>query len=119
MILGAEIALIVMGVYALITGKLLTSKKSKYVLQGWPARVIGLICLLPIPLAFVTSVVVATIFLTLGKPVNQESFFLVGAGIEIGVLILCVIVVTILERTYRTPVQQAQQLEPSAAEGRL
>ena len=103
MILGAEIALIVMGVYALITGKLLTSKKSQYSIQGWPARVIGLICLLPIPLAFVTSVIVATIFLALGKPVDRDSFFLVGAGIEIGVLILCVIVATILERTYRTP----------------
>lgn len=112
MILGAEIAMLVMGVYALAAGKLMSSKKAKYVVRGWPARIIGIICLLPIPLAFLTSAVVAALFIAQGKPVTKESFFWVGTGIEAGAVVLCVVVATILERSYRTPVQQTEKLEP-------
>ena len=103
MILGAEIALFVMGVYALVTGKLLHSKNATTTVRGWPARVIGIICLLPIPVAFAVSAVVAAVFVMQGKPVTQDSFFWVGTGIEAGVLVLCVIAMTILTYVYQTP----------------
>jgi hypothetical protein len=49
MVLGAEIVLVVMGIYALVTGKLTLSKKRK--LRGNPARIAGLIMISPIILA--------------------------------------------------------------------
>lgn len=40
MIVGAEIALLVIGLYALFAGKLPTNKKAKYVVQGWISALI-------------------------------------------------------------------------------
>lgn len=49
MILGVEIVLLIMGIYALVAGKLTLSKKMK--LKGSSARIAGLIMISPIVLA--------------------------------------------------------------------
>ena len=105
MIIGAEVALLIMGLYALFAGKLMTNKKAKYVVQGWAARLIGVICLLPIPLSTVICMAVIVILTARGRPVTKESFFWVGTAIEGSILLACFITVLILSRVYRTPVQ--------------
>ncbi len=91
MIIGAEVALLIIGLYALIKGKLPTSKKAKHVVQGRPARVIGIIGLLPLPLSFAVVAVVVAVFIAQGKPVDQESFFWVGTAIEGSIVLACAV----------------------------
>jgi len=108
MILGAEIAMLVMGFYALITGKFPTNKKAKYVLQGWPVRLIGMICLLPIPGSFLAGVVLAIWWVAQGKDVTDRSFFWAGTAIEGSVLAACLLAITIVSRVNRIPVEGSQ-----------
>src|SRR5438552_14838385 len=72
MIIGAEIALLFIGLYALIKGQLPTNKKSKHVVRGWPARVIGIIALLPIPVSFGLGLAVALLFVVQRKQVPGD-----------------------------------------------
>jgi hypothetical protein len=120
MIIGAEVAMLIMGLYALIAGRLMTGKKAKHVVQGWPARLIGVICLLPIPLAFAVGTAVAAILVALGRTVTRESFFWVGTAIEGSIVLACVVAVAILSRVYRTPVgpPQPDGADPGAAPDR-
>jgi hypothetical protein len=104
MIVGVEVALLCIGLYALFTGKLPASQKSEYIIQGLPARVIGLIGLLPIPLSFLVASAVAAWFVAQGKPVTRESFFWVGTAIEGSVLAMCFVAIAVMSRIYRTPV---------------
>ncbi len=104
MIIGAEVAMFVMGLYALIKGRLMTNKKAKFVVEGWPARVIGVICLLPIPMAIAVGILVAAIMVAQGKQVTEESFRWVGIAIEGSIVLICAITAGILARVYRTPV---------------
>ena len=104
MIIGAEIALLVVGIYALIAGKLPVAKRAKHVVTGWHARVIGVIALLPLPVSFVIASAVAMLFVARGKTITQESFFWVGTAIEGGVLLVCLLVIAILSRLWRIPV---------------
>jgi hypothetical protein len=62
MIIGVEIALLCLGLYAVIMGRFPFTKTAKHTVQGWPARVIGVIYLLPIPLSFVVATAVAASF---------------------------------------------------------
>jgi hypothetical protein len=105
MIIGAEIGLLVLGVYALIVGKLPTNKKSKYVLRGWPVRLIGIIAVLPIPMSFLVASMVAAFLVVQGKEVTRESFFWVGTAIEGSVLVICIAVIAVLSRLYRRPIE--------------
>ncbi len=86
----------------MITGRLSTGK---HVVQGWPARVIGVIGLSPVPLSFVAGIAVTALLLARGTPVTQQSFFWTGTLIEGSTVILCAMTMGILARVYRTPVE--------------
>jgi hypothetical protein len=100
----AEIALLLIGLYALITGRLLNSG-GKYVVQGWPARVIGIIGLLPIPVSLVFGIAVAALFVMQGREVTLASFFWVGTAIEAATIVVCVVAMVVLARVWREPVE--------------
>ncbi|HEY3788664.1 MAG TPA: hypothetical protein VGL71_07405 [Urbifossiella sp.] len=68
MILGIEIAMIIVGLVALIRGKM-TITKSK-VVEGLPARLLGLVALTPIPIALTVGVA----FVLIAAPNNPEKF---------------------------------------------
>jgi hypothetical protein len=106
MIVGAEVAQLCIGLYALFKGRMPTAKKSKYVVEGRPARVIGFIGLLPIPLSFLVGTAVGTWFLADGKLVTHESFFWVGTAIEGSIVALCFATIAVLARVYRSSVKQ-------------
>ena len=92
MIIGAEVTLLFIGLYALIAGKLPTNKKAKHIVQGWSARVIGVICLLPLPLAFLVNMAIAVLFAAQGRQVTRDSFFWVGTAIEGSIVVACLVV---------------------------
>jgi hypothetical protein len=105
MIIGAEIALLCIGLYALFAGKFPTNKKSKYVIEGGAARAIGLVCLFPIPLSLLAGIFIGVLLAAQGKPVTPESLSWVGPAIEVSILVACVVAVSVLSRIYRTPVK--------------
>ncbi len=56
MIIGAEIGLLIYGIIALIKGQFSMGKGKK--VQGSSARVLGIICMLPIPLAAIAGFII-------------------------------------------------------------
>ena len=121
MLIGAEIALLCVGLYALFAGKTLSNAKSTHVVRGTPARVIGAICVLPLPLAFLLGFAVAFGFAAQGIDITKDkSFFWVATAIEGGIILICVLMVVVLTRVYRTPLglptQEATETEVPASD---
>ena len=70
----ATVVLLVIGLYALITGKLRRFGAAlKYEVRGWPARFIGVFCLLPIPLSVAAGFVASMLMAAQGKDLADES----------------------------------------------
>src|SRR5688500_8932349 len=95
MILGAEIAMLVIGIYALVTGKLTLSKKK--VVQGTPARMIGIIGLLPLPLSFMAGVMYGATMAAQGKDfTTDKSAQWTMIGIEGGITLVAFLLILVL-----------------------
>lgn len=85
MILGAEIAMLILGLYALIAGKLKLSKMMD--LQGTRARIAGVIMMLPLPLAFGIGLVMGVM---IGMGVLPSSLQGWSWCIELVILVACI-----------------------------
>ncbi len=108
MIIGAEFAMLGIGIYILFKGKMFPNPKAKYVVQGWPVRVMGLIYILPIPLAIPAGIALGVWGVLQGKDVSGPSFFWVRTGMEGSIVVLCLVAAAIISRVYRVPVEKAQ-----------
>jgi hypothetical protein len=86
-ILGIEIGMLVMGIIALVTGKLTLSKKK--VVYGTPAKLLAIPLLLPIPLAIFLGLVVGVIMGLQGINPTAPSHRWVFALLELGPIALC------------------------------
>ena len=93
MILGIEIALLVVGVLALVRGKLPLDKS--HAVYGLPARFLGLIALTPLPASFVVVAAYTILNVPSGNPAAVDQFvadnrwilIAIEAGIAIGVAV--------------------------------
>jgi len=91
MILGIEIALIVVGLIGLVTGKLPLDKS--HAVHGWPARLLGLVALTPIPLSTLAIMAYLAVNAPTTDPValnqfvadNKLNMVIIEAAIAIGV----------------------------------
>ena len=101
MILVLEIVMAVMGIKALVTGKLqMTGSK---VVAGGAARVLGVILLTPVPIAAVAYIVIVFA----AAPANPEQYAednklmlaLVEAAVVIGILILVAVLCSMLGKS--------------------
>jgi hypothetical protein len=91
MILGMEIGMLAVGLYALVTGKFpVTRNRAVY---GAGARFLGLLSLMPLPLAFFAGVVVGTYQVVNGRSPTDPSLRWTLIAIEAGVVVLCALVV--------------------------
>jgi disulfide bond formation protein DsbB len=90
MILGLEIGLAIIGLIALFGGKFTISKTK--VVEGVPARLLGLLALTPFPLAFV--VVVG--YVAANAPANPEQFVADNQWTIIGIEAAIVITIAVL-----------------------
>jgi hypothetical protein len=94
MILGIEIALLVVGVLALVRGKLPLDKS--HAVYGLPARFLGLVALTPLPASFVVVAAYTVLNVPSGDPVavdqfvtdNRWTLIAIEAGIAIGVAVI-------------------------------
>ncbi|MCE9561934.1 MAG: hypothetical protein K8U57_07755 [Planctomycetes bacterium] len=90
MILGMEIAMLVIGFLALVRGKLTLSATK--VVEGMPARLLGMLAMTPLPLALMAGIAIA-VAQGPGDPEkfaedNRWTLIAIEAGIVIGVAVL-------------------------------
>ena len=82
MVLSLEIGLIVVGLIALVTGKVKLGKNR--VATGIPARIAGAFFLLPFPVAFAIGFAIGLSQASQGKRVDTEDWKLTLSLIELG-----------------------------------
>jgi len=92
MILGIEIALIVLGIMALVKGKIQLSKNR--VVQGTPARLLAIVCFAPLPLAFMSGIAYGAYLATQGGDLESHKWIFIA--IEAGVVVACLALLFIL-----------------------
>jgi hypothetical protein len=93
MILGLEIAMLIGGLVALVTGKLKLSQRM--VTEGVAARLAGAVFLLPLPMAFTIGMVIGFMQATQGKPMDGSfnwTLVLMEAGIVVGCLVVGLVI---------------------------
>ncbi len=89
-LLIAEIIMLIGGLVGLITGKIRLSKNME--LQGWRARVAGLILALPLPLAFGVGLVLGVL---VGAGVLPSSTTGLASLIELPIVLACLVAAVI------------------------
>lgn len=89
-----ELCLLVLGIITLVTGKINVSKDKMIV--GAPARWIGAVLLLPLPLAFLVGFVWGMMIAAQGRMPDPKELRTIGAVIEIGIFGLCMVVCLII-----------------------
>src|SRR5262245_20365085 len=90
MILILEIVMLIMGLVALIRGRIqLAGSRS---VEGPAARIAGMILMLPLPLAFAVGFYLGAQAVATGKNVTSGQFQLTLVLIELGLLVGCFIV---------------------------
>jgi len=102
MILGAELGILLFGLYVLFSGKYNLGKGR--VLTGAKARLLGVLCLLPIPLAFAAGVLAGLFMALTGGPAPST---LLTTVLEIVILVVVVVLVSGLGKMFYD--QQAPQ----------
>lgn len=105
MLLILEIAMLVAGLYALIKGKVpsFIVGGSHFEVKSAPARVMGLIMMLPIPATFVLTLVLAFVMGASGQ-VDQSTLNVVATALEIVLVVLAGVVTLILFYVFRKPI---------------
>jgi uncharacterized protein YqgC (DUF456 family) len=100
-----EVVMLLVGIYALIKGKLPFCKNAKHFIEAKPARIIGAICILPAPLSIGATMAVAAAMAASGRAVARDSLFWVGIGIELSAVIVCAVAAGVVARIYRKPME--------------
>src|SRR5262245_3653486 len=93
MILGVEIALLIMGIMALSKGKLTLTKQR--VVHGQPAQLLGLLACAPLPLSFLVGMAYARVKGNVTNP-PTDSVRWTLVGIEAGICLGCLALVYII-----------------------
>src|SRR5262245_59526432 len=109
MILGMEIALTVLGLYMLITGKAL----GKNAVPHWQFRLVGGFALTVLPVALVAVVIYGVVW-AMNHPGSDPQTIQAqvtgpARGIEFGIVVLWAIIATVWERSVRKRATAAQQ----------
>jgi hypothetical protein len=106
-----EVALAVYGLMALVKGRMSLGKK---VVVGTPARVLGLLAMAPLPIAFTAGVIYGAQQAAAGKGQLGNDDTLTLAAIEAGIVIVTALVVFGIAATLAIPVEEADRLERRA-----
>ncbi len=95
MMLGIEAILFIVGLMTRTKGEMPTNDRSAYLIQGLPARMIGVIMLLPIPLTCVARLIWVIVQ---GEPIG----YWMATALEAMCIALCIASVISLRIRYRT-----------------
>lgn len=67
-----EILMLIFGIIALIRGRFLLTRAKE--VRGWPARIIGVLLIMPFPMSFIAGMVLGAVFMALGKSIDGQEF---------------------------------------------
>ena len=97
-----EIVMLIFGIITLIRGKF-TLTRGKEV-RGVPARVIGLVLMLPFPLSLALDLLAGIVLAILGKPPTEQEATTIGVVIEVCIVALCFITAIVMANVYSQPI---------------
>jgi hypothetical protein len=103
-----QIAMLVMGVIAIVKGQIKLSPRR--VVDGVPARVIGVVLIMPLPLALFLGFVVGFGLAAQGKNVDRNTMLIVSP-IDIGVVVLALVISLIIGLATSHPVEKRRRRE--------
>jgi len=109
MILGMEIGLLIAGIIALATGKMKLSKTKAAV--GAPARIAGIIAILPLPLSFMVGVAIGAASVAQGRSVDDIKW--TATAIEIAILLACLTASLIIAYAKAQPIEPPSPPRPA------
>lgn len=110
MILGVEIAMLILGFVALRTGKLtLTSTR---VVRGAAARALGVLCLMPIPLSYAVGFFIGVVITSAQGSFDPKPYFWSMAGLEGGMAVLCIVLIYAIGWPLTSPERPKPELDP-------
>ncbi len=101
MCIGLELGLVVFGIFALVKGRFSVSRSK--VVAGTAARVMGVLALLPIPLAIVVHTLYAAASIRSGTEMDRAAAQDVDGAITIGVVVLLLVVGIALGKPKQPP----------------
>lgn len=102
MILGAQIGLLIYGIITLIKGQYSMGKGKKVV--GSKARVLGVVCVVPLPLSALVGIVIGLLRF---ESLSDNQFSAMVSGIEVAILVCAITALVLLAKTYYREQQQA------------
>lgn len=104
-----ELALLIGGIYALVTARVpsLLVGGGKYQIEGRNARLFGVLLILPIPIVFLSSIILTLLF----DDVGSEYVSTLEVMVVFGIAILAVV----LMRVVGKPVQHSDNVEATIA----
>jgi protein-S-isoprenylcysteine O-methyltransferase Ste14 len=106
------VAMFVAGIVALVTGKFnVTGTK---VARGAPARIAGIILLLPFPLSLMIGILVGIVMASSGKLPDQSTLLTVGAIVEFGVIAVCFTAALLIAGMNAVPKDELRRPNPFA-----
>jgi hypothetical protein len=106
-----EIGMLIMGILALVRGKISLTRNR--VVTGTPARVIGVVLVLPLPLALVSGFVLGIVLVALsgGAPPKQADLVKYALPLEVGIVLLCGLAAVIIGATQARPAKEVLKEE--------
>ncbi len=96
------------GLVFLITGKVSGGKYWKWELRGWPARLAGMILLLPVPASFMMGFFIGSWRAARGEDVMSDSLDWLLTPIEALSVPASIAAALIIFEVYRIPVEESQ-----------
>jgi hypothetical protein len=101
MILGAEIAILLGGLYFMVVGRMPARRGRSGEVRGWRARLVGLVMVSPVPLALAATIAgfVARALLT-GEEPTEEEIATYGMWVELAAVVAAVVVASVLESVF-------------------
>jgi hypothetical protein len=115
--LCVELAMLILGLYALIAGKV--SITSSLVVEGIPARIVGLLMIAPLPIAFCVGIIVGFFRAMDNRPVDHFGFSGPIFLIELGILVFFLAAAIIVASIYRVPAGSRRRFRDEDDDDRL
>jgi hypothetical protein len=101
-----DIIMLIFGIITLVRGKFLLTRAKE--VRGVPARIIGVILMLPLPLSFMAGLVLGAVIAAQGK--NEDELRTAGIILGVSITAICFISAIVLAAVTAQPVVK----EPSA-----
>jgi hypothetical protein len=110
------IGMLVFGIIALVRGQFSLTRTK--VVTGVPARIIGLILLLPLPLMLVGGLLIGIVYAAQGKQPTADDLRGVGIVLELGVILTCFLVAVIIAGATAQPPKRRRPRDDEDEEDR-